>query len=46
MSVKTVSSVIPIELYRRLVNKTIDENITIRKAINEALETYVKGVKD
>jgi hypothetical protein len=41
---KIVQTPLPIERYKKLVNKTIDSNISIRKALNEAVELYV-GVK-
>jgi hypothetical protein len=42
MTQKFVSTPIPIELYRKFVNKTLDENITIRKGLAKAVVLYVE----
>ena len=39
--IKNVSTILSMPLYEKLIVKTIHENLTIRKALSNAVEQYV-----
>jgi hypothetical protein len=46
-NIKNVQAKIPIDQYKRLIGVVLDKNITIRKALSEAIENYVsQGMKN